>query len=462
MVRSSVSPDRRAMLTSAIERYHDGLTVPDVAAASAEVMERQLRSQGLFFGDRALCSVLRPRFLSHGEYRHIARACALVGSAFESVRVAAMQDAQLRAQFGLTDWEEQLIHADPGFAAASPTSRLDAFFAPGEDGLKFTEYNAETPAGGAYNDALTRAFLALPAMHAFSRTHAVFPIPAAPSIVHALLTAYHQWRGVRETPTIVILDWADVPTRSEFVLFEQEFAALGIPAFIGDPRDATYANGVLSIGGTPVTMIYKRVLIDELVTREGLESPVVRAVRDGAVCMVNPFRCKLLHKKASLAVVSDERQAHLLSEAERAAVAAHVPWTRLVEERWTERAGASVDLVPFMQAHRERLVLKPNDEYGGKGIVLGWTVDDATWETAIQTALAEPHIVQERVEVPSELWPAFTDGALHLGERMLDTAPFLVDGTVMTGVLTRIATDPLLNVTAGGGSNVPTFLVEER
>ena len=64
--------------------------------------------------------------------------------------------------------------------------------------------------------------------------------------------------------------------------------------------------------------------------------------------------------------------------------------------------------------------------------------------------------------MPSELWPSYTDGALQLGERMLDTAPFLVDGTIMTGVLTRIATDPLLNVTAGGGSNVPTFLVEER
>jgi uncharacterized circularly permuted ATP-grasp superfamily protein len=107
-------------------------------------------------------------------------------------------------------------------------------------------------------------------------------------------------------------------------------------------------------------------------------------------------------------------------------------------------------------------VLKPNDEYGGKGIVLGWTVNDAECDAANTTALAEPYIVQERVEVPSELWPAWTDGALQLGERMLDTAPFLADGITMSGCLTRIATDPLLNVTAGGGSNVPTFLVEPR
>ncbi|MES2523071.1 MAG: hypothetical protein V4617_10260 [Gemmatimonadota bacterium] len=449
-------------MTEAISRYHDGLTKGDLAAATAETLDAMLRTEGLFFGDRPLCSVLRPRFLSVSEYRQLSIACSLVGSAFEAVRVAAMTDAGLRAQFGLTGWEEELIHADPGFQVASPTSRLDAFYASGPDGLKFTEYNAETPAGGAYNDALSRVFMALPAMHEFARTHLAVPLPAAPSIIHAMLGAFHAWRGVREKPVVCILDWADVPTRSEFVLFEREFAALGIEAFIGDPRDAEFTGGRLLVGGRHVTLIYKRVLIDELVTREGLESPVVRAVREGAVCMVNPFRCKMLHKKASLAVVSDERQAPLLSADQRQAVAAHVPWTRVVEERRTEHGGTQVDLVEFTSANRERLVLKPNDEYGGKGIVLGWTVDDAAWQAAVRTALGEPYIVQERVEVPSEGWPALTGGALHIGERMLDTAPFLADGTVMTGCLTRIATDPLLNVTAGGGSNVPTFLVEPR
>lgn len=450
------------MGTGAIARYHDALSRGDTAIASADLLERLLRTEGLFFGDRALCSVLRPRFLTTGEYRHIARACALVGSAFEAVRVAAMSDAGLRAQFGLTAWEEQIIHDDPGFPVASPTSRLDAFFAPGENGLKFTEYNAETPAGAAYNDALSRVMLALPAMHEFSRTHAVLPIPAAPSVIHALLDAYHQFRGVRERPSLCILDWAEVPTRSEFELFVREFAAIGIDAFIGDPRDAVYTGGKLTVGGRPVSLIYKRVLIDELVSREGLDSPVVRAVRDRAVCMVNPFRCKLLHKKASLAVVSDERQAPLLTPAQQAAVAAHVPWTRVVEERSTTYGGDQVDLLSFIAGRRDTMVLKPNDEYGGKGIVLGWTVDDDVWQAAIRAALNEPFIVQERVEVPSEIWPAWVEDGLHFGERMLDTAPFLVDGALMTGCLTRIATDPLLNVTAGGGSNVPTFLVEER
>ena len=45
---------------------------------------------------------------------------------------------------------------------------------------------------------------------------------------------------------------------------------------------------------------------------------------------------------------------------------------------------------------------------------------------------------------------------------MLDTNPYVAFGAYMHGCLTRISTDPLVNVTAGGGSTVPTFLVEPR
>ena len=55
----------------------------------------------------------------------------------------------------------------------------------------------------------------------------------------------------------------------------------------------------------------------ELVERGGIDHPMLRAVRDRAVCMVNPPRCKILHKKASLAVLSDERNAQLFDADER-------------------------------------------------------------------------------------------------------------------------------------------------
>jgi len=447
----------------AIERYHDLLT-PEVAADSHEWLHRQLASKGLEFGGRMLCSVLRPRFLSFAEYRLLSERCALVLSALEKARVAAMEDAGLRTQFSLLDWEELLIHDDPGFRDASPTSRLDAFFADGPDGsgLKFTEYNAETPAGAGYGDALTKAFLSLPVMSEFRREYNCLPIPAAPGVEHALLDAFRQWSGTREAPRIAIVDWSDVPTRSEFVLFCDFFKQNGLECIIADPREMEYRNGQLYSGPFHVTLIYKRVLIDELINKCGLESDVVRAVRERAVCMVNPFRCKLLHKKASLAVIGDERNANLFTQEERRAVAMHVPWTRVVADRTTEFDGKKIDLVEWISRNRERLVLKPNDDYGGRGIVLGWTVSDEKWSQAIKDALETPYIVQDKVVIPEEPFPSWINDKLDIHNRSLDTAPYVSNGRFVEGCLTRISTDELLNVTAGGGSNVPTLLLEKR
>ena len=178
--------------------------------------------------------------------------------------------------------------------------------------------------------------------------------------------------------------------------------------------------------------------------------------------MVNPFRCKILHKKASLAVLSDERKSDLFNDAELEAIEAHIPWTCRVEERHASYHGRRIDLLPFILDHREKLVLKPNDEYGGKGIVLGWETDASSWAEAIQDALTDPYIVQERVTIPSEPFPSMVDGHVRLIDRMLDTNPFVFYGNYMDGCLSRLSTEALLNVTAGSGSAVATFVVEKR
>lgn len=448
-------------LTDIVSAYHELLT-DDIAAASQAALDDQLRRRGLFFGDRALCTVLRPRFLLPEQYRFLQARTALLLAALARAFEAGLADAAARRQFRLADWEESLIGVDPGFPEPSPTSRLDLFYRPDAGEAWLTEFNGETPAGAGYGDALAEVFLDLPVMHRFLQEYDVRPLPARHGVLRVLLDAYGRWGRGPAAPSIAILDWKEVPTASEFALFEEYFRSRGFDCRIVDPRDVEFRGGALMGPGGRITLIYKRVLLSELVERGGIDHPVIRAVRAGAVCMVNPFRCKLLHKKASLAVLSDERNAGWYSAAEAAAIAAHVPWTRVVEERHTEHGGRVVDLVPFIHEQRERLVLKPNDDYGGKGIVLGWDASAGEWERAVEQALIEPFIVQERIAIPSEPFPTFSGGGAALADRILDTAPFAWSGGFMDGCLTRLSTAALVNVTAGGGSQVPTFVVEKR
>jgi hypothetical protein len=448
-------------LQRAIDDFH-ALLSDEIGQESQEQLDDQLRRRGLFFGERPLCTVLRPRFLTGAQHTFLQERVRRLMPAFDRAYDRAMADGTFRRQFRLLEWEESLLPHHPGFREPSPVSRLDAFFTHERGGLRFTEYNAETPAAAAYNDVLAEVTYGLPVMRLFLRRYAVRPQPARHLVMHALLDAYRSWSGRRDRPRIAILDWREVPTYSEFVITQQYLESQGLDCVITDPREVEYRGGRLYAGDMQVDLIYKRVLITELIERGGMDHPVVRAVRDGAVCMVNPFRCKILHKKASLAVLSDERNADMFTPDERAAIAAHIPWTRVVEERRTVHDGSDIELIPFILANRERMVLKPNDEYGGSGIVLGWTVEESAWETAVQHALAEPYIVQERIVLPEEPYPALVDGRVLVTDRIVDTAPFVFHGAFMDGCLTRLSSDPLVNVTAGGGSSLATFVVEPR
>ena len=107
-------------------------------------------------------------------------------------------------------------------------------------------------------------------------------------------------------------------------------------------------------------------------------------------------------------------------------------------------------------------MLKPNDEYGGKGIVLGWEVDDADVGSGDQAALAEPYIVQQRSRCRRSRIRASSTARSAIVDRMVDTAPYVAYGDHVDGCLTRLGTASLLNVTAGGGIQRPTFVVERR
>jgi len=236
---------------------------------------------------------------------------------------------------------------------------------------------------------------------------------------------------------------------------------MGVETRIVDPRDVEYRDGKLRAGEFHITLIYRRVFTDDLIAKGGLEHPVVQAVRDRAVCMVNSFRGKVLGKKASVAMVSDERNAGLFTAEQRQAIAEHIPWTRLVEERRTQADGQEVDLIPFVMGNKDRFVLRPNDSHGVEGTVAGWTLDQATWEAAVVKALAEPYVVQAKVGLPAEPYPSFANGRLAIRDWLIETSPFVAFGEFMHGCLTRIAAEIPVNV-AAGGSLLPTFVVEPR
>jgi hypothetical protein len=149
------------------------------------------------------------------------------------------------------------------------------------------------------------------------------------------------------------------------------------------------------------------------------------------------------------------------------AVALYVVISHTRAGMWV-RAGASdylgeqIDLLEFIGERRERLVLKPNDDYGGHGISIGWNTDEISWDEAIHHALANgDYLVQERVPTAREVFPALTaSGTIAFAEQLVDLDPLLFNGKVGSA-FTRLSSNELANVTSGGGM-VPTFIISKR
>ncbi|OLC54101.1 MAG: hypothetical protein AUH85_12590 [Chloroflexi bacterium 13_1_40CM_4_68_4] len=430
----------------AIVAYHRLLDRGSLADDSTTALREGQRERRLFFGERPLSISLRPRFLTPARYAAAAAASEAMYRALGTLEKALLRDAELRRELDLEAEEERLALADPGCRDSSPSSRLDGFFA---DRLRYVEYNAESPAGMAYGDNLAEVFDSLPVMREFRKRWRVRAVATRKRQLATMLRCFREW-GRAEKPTIAIADWTGLPTAPEFEMFRDFFESNDVHTMICDPRELEYARGALWLRGARVTIVYRRVLTSELLMK-GRETLALRdAYVDGAVCVVNTFRAKLLHKKMSFALLSDPAYARLYSAEERRAIAGHIPWTRKLTPRLADEAIRK----------RETLVLKPNDEYGGKGVVLGWTAPQSEWERAIASALASSYVIQEAVPVPKETYPMLLDGLTSV-DLSLDLDPYLFGGKVF-GALTRLSSAALLNVTAGAGSVVPTYIVEPR
>jgi hypothetical protein len=441
-----------------IAENHDLLRSDKTLAPSVfERLHSSMQTNRLVYGDRPISVALRPHILERPQFETLRAAAELIASALEKIAAAAVQSPALMTKLGLTDAERKVALIDPGFARAAVTTRLDGFIHGQE--FKFVEYNAENPSSLSDQEGLNRVLFELPAMSILAQRYSLQQFSPVERLLATLLAVYREWNG-SGMPTIAIVDWKNLPTANEFILLRDHFVARGVRTIICSPDELEYDGGRLRSGNFEIDLVYKRVIIHEFLARYDETHPLVRACVNHHVCLVNPFRCKIMHKKASFELLTDEACASWFTSKERAAIARSIPWTRRLTERRTTYHGDSVGLVDFVRQNRARLVLKPNDDYGGHGVYFGPHLDEPAWENAIATALSADYVVQESIDLFAEEFPIFNQTDWKLQPMFVDTNPFLFSGKVC-GAMVRLSNSPVVNVTSGGGE-AGFFVIKDK
>jgi uncharacterized circularly permuted ATP-grasp superfamily protein len=441
----------------AIAEYHEQLAGDETLTfATFEKLRSRMRKNRLLYGERPIGIALRPHLLHHKQFQRLSQTAESVTSALEKVAAAVVQRPYLMEELGLTEAERRMALVDPGFSTAGITTRLDAFVH--GDETKFVESNAENPSSLPDQEELNRLLLELPVMASFARRYRLRQFSPVGTLLETLLTTYREWGG-SGVPNVAILDWKDLPTSSEFVLLQEHFTKHGIPSIICSPDDLEYRQGQLRCGAFGINLVYKRVIIHEFLARCDDTHPLVRAYMNHDVCVVNPFRCKIMHKKAVFEVLTDEQHQDWFTTSEQQAIRRSVPWTRRVADRKTARKGRKVNLLEFIRRNRSKFVLKPNDDYGGHGVYFGAQLDEHQWDNAIETAVSADYIVQDALDLHPEVFPIFSESDWKLQPMFVDTNPFLFRGKVC-GAMVRLSDTPIVNVTSGGGET--GFFVLQR
>jgi hypothetical protein len=298
-------------------------------------------------------------------------------------------------------------------------------------------------------------------MKEFRKRYSMTKVGSRKHLLSALLKSYKQFGGTRKQPNIAIVEFRAPyhSGRSEYELYRDFFREEGYNVEIVSPEQLEYRNRVLRRGSFTIDLVYRRLGVQEFLLRFDLSHPLVQAYRDRAVCVVNSFRSELAHKKAMFGLLTDETLTAKFPAQERKAIREHVPWTRLVAQAKTTYEDKTVDLPEFITKNRDRLALKPNDDYSDQHSYYGWEMEGSDWDRALKQAMRTPYVVQERVEPVRSIFPLMSFGQMEFREMQVDVHPHAYLGKVQ-GCSSWLTGGKGGFSTAGG--IVPTYIVEPK
>ncbi len=345
---------------------------------------------------------------------------------------------------GSPNFRPECMGVDPPGGVWAPICGSD--LVRGEDGTFYVlEDNLRVPSGVSY--LLENRMVAKRVLPELFRAYSIEPVDTYIGKLSSILASLVP---SRREPTVVVL----TPGICNAAYFEHAFLAqqLGVELVTGSDLVVLDDDTVCmrTVGGLErVDVIYRRVdelfLDPEWFRRDSLVGTpgLMRAWRAGNVALVSAPGAGVADDKAVYSFVP-EMIRYFLDEDP---ILPNVP---------TWRCGDPDDC-QFVLAHLDALVVKPANESGGYGVVIGPTAGaDALALVAQRIAQYPPNWVAQPVLSLSTM-PTLCDGAVVA--RHVDLRPFTLlgpdDTYVTSGGLTRVARNAgslIVNSSQGGGS----------
>ncbi|MEV6410344.1 hypothetical protein [Kribbella sp. NPDC051718] len=173
----------------------------------------------------------------------------------------------------------------------------------------------------------------------------------------------------------------------------------------------TSEDGSLVNQGRQVDAVFRLFVCTDMPDVPG-EAALRAAVESGKTKLFTSTAGWLLANKIMLTYLWDDIS--LLSPEDQELVRLHVPWSRLLTESMLEDA----------VAQQASLVLKPADEYGGAGVLVGHETDPDEWREGLSAAIRSGGFLLQDYVRPDRLTMDFTN--IDTGEDLQVEVPYSV------------------------------------
>ncbi len=424
----------------------DTATNPSAQEQMAELNQKLLENRFTMQG-KPFPTFLKPLFVEKRLYQKLSSITNTIMDCIEKVSDMYFSDPSLEKYFEMDPLDRELARIDPGYPRRVINGRLDAFLS--DEGLKFLEFNCDSPCGMGWHDKLIQLIAEIPAIKTLFQKHAGRFDALLPNFAQMIRKKNEQTGGPKQFTVAVATDW------NSSVRYDLELVASyldsqpDMTSFFWDPREAEYDGTTLRMDGKPIHVVFRDDIRD-FTSEMDRAKPVLDAFKDGNICFINPFSSRLGGLKCVLWFMTDSRSQHLFTKEELQVIHETIPWTRFMKEMRTEYNDSSIDLFPFVRNNKDRFVLKPNAGYGGFGVTIGPTVDQSTWDQVLnQIAQGESWVVQALAKIPQDEFPEFRP-ELHWKNKNVNINFFAYDGRFGGGMV-RVSDSAIINVHQGGG-----------
>ncbi len=268
------------------------------------------------------------------------------------------------------------------------------------------------------------------------------------AIADVMLAQPGAQRRYPSRPLLALTDWPDgfAKTKCWMDFVVPAWMRMGFDTLVCHTGDFEHRGGAVYLHGRKVDIIYRMFLPGEMADEQrsfDLVNPILEAAARETVQLFAPLDSELYGNKGSLAIVSDERNRSAFSAGELSLIDRVLPWTRFLRDERVSHQGESVDLLRYVLANQDHLVLKPTLLYGGVGVTPGWTVSQQEWTDRVRAAMGGPFVVQERV------WPTAERFVAESGtgfEEKVIAYGFMLIGGRYAGTLIRATPDKQVGI----------------